>query len=205
MAVFSNYYFGPIAYYAQIIRHSKPWLESNENYQKQTYRNRCYILGANGRLSLVVPILHNGKKTIKDIQIAYDYQWQKEHIKSIQSAYQSSPYFEFYQDNLLSIYQNQPKYLWDFNLTTLDLINNKLNLQINYKLTNQYQTNHDLDYRNQYNAKDIQQYSDTEPYIQVFQEKFQFTPNLSILDLLCNKGPESSTYLKQFFKPLSDE
>src|SRR5690606_30225146 len=96
--IFPAFYFGPISYFAQLIQQDEIQLEAFENYPKQTYRNRCFIQGANGKLRLVIPISHDGVRTFKDIKVSEDYPWRKEHLKSLESAYRSSPYYEYYED-----------------------------------------------------------------------------------------------------------
>ena len=196
--IFPAFYFGPISYFAQLIQHDEIQLEAFENYPKQTYRNRCFIQGANGKLRLVIPISHDGVRTFKDIKVSDDYPWRKEHLKSLESAYRSSPYYEYYEDDLLPIFDKKNKFLLDINLMTFDFINSKLKLDLKYSLTENYiQVSSDNDFRNQFNSKVEPNPKDFPPYIQVFEEKQNFLPDLSIIDLLCNEGPNSTTYLKQ--------
>lgn len=196
--IFPAFYFGPISYFAQLIQHDEIQLEAFENYPKQTYRNRCFIQGANGKLRLVIPISHDGVRTFKDIKVSEDYPWRKEHLKSLESAYRSSPYYEYYEDDLLPIFDKKNKFLLDINLMTFDFINSKLKLDLKYSLTENYiQVSSDNDFRNQFNSKVKPNPEDFPPYIQVFEEKQNFLPDLSIIDLLCNEGPNSTTYLKQ--------
>ncbi|MDK7374716.1 MULTISPECIES: WbqC family protein [Weeksella] len=195
MKLFPAFYFGPIDYFARMVQTENYLIEKHENFQKQTYRNRCLVLGANGVLRLAIPILHNGQRQMKDIQPSYDYDWQKEHFKSLVAAYKSSPYFEFYEDDLAPIYEKQEKYLLDLNLKTIDFIQSKLKLEVTYSLTDQYETvEEENDYRNLFKAKEER--ITLPEYYQVFDGKFEFQSNLSILDLLFNEGPAASTYLK---------
>ena len=155
MKLFPAFYFGPIDYFARMVQTENYLIEKHENFQKQTYRNRCLVLGANGVLRLAIPILHNGQRQMKDIQPSYDYDWQKEHFKSLVAAYKSSPYFEFYEDDLAPIYEKQEKYLLDLNLKTIDFIQSKLKLEVTYSLTDQYETvEEENDYRNLFKAKE---------------------------------------------------
>lgn len=195
--IFPVFYFGPISYFGKLIQADDYEFEIHENFPKQTYRNRCYIQGANGKLRLAIPTKHNGKRAMKDIEVSYDSNWQKEHFKSLVSAYQSSPYFEYYEDAIAKIYEKKEKFLLDINFKTLDFINSKLNLELNLKTTEAYQ-NYDKnsDLRNSFDAKSEPQTPMPE-YMQVFEEKLGFMPDLSIIDLLCNEGPKSTTYLKQ--------
>ena len=99
-------------------------IEQEENFPKQTYRNRTNIFGANGKLSLIIPINHTGKRVMKELEISYAENWQKQHWKSIKIAYQSSPFFEYYEDQLITLYQKEEKYLLDFNLKSISIIQN---------------------------------------------------------------------------------
>jgi len=195
--IFPAFYFGPVSYFGKLIRAENFKLEAYEHFPKQTYRNRCYIQGANGKLRLAIPTKHNGARMMKEILVSDDYNWQKEHFKSLVSAYKSSPYFEYYEDDLALVFEQKEKFLLDLNLKTLEFISSKLKLDLKFGLTEKYElTDEALDFRNRFNAK-------TEPegtfpeYMQVFSEKFGFMPDLSILDLLCNEGPKSATYLNE--------
>lgn len=172
-------------------------LEQWEHFPKQTYRNRTHILGANGRLVLSIPKRKVGVRTpLKEVQIAYNEDWQNLHWKSIKIAYQTSPYFEFYEDRLRQIYENKAKFLVDFNLNALDIIKKIMQSETAHSLNDTYQKEPlGIDYREQFSAKKESNFS-MEDYYQSFTEKFGFTKDLSILDLICNKGPETTTYLK---------
>ncbi|WP_313384403.1 WbqC family protein [Chishuiella sp.] len=197
---FSAFYFGPIDYYAEMLKSENLSIEVFENFQKQTYRNRMNILGANGKLMLNIPILHNGTRLFKDLQPSYEYDWQKEHFKSIKSAYRSSPYFEYYEDDIAPFYEQKEKYLLDFNLKTIDFINQKLKLDLAIDKTENFEKiNIENDFRNQFSAKKEPQYKLPE-YAQVFDEKFGFIEGLSILDLLFSEGPSTAIYLKNILK-----
>ncbi len=197
---FAAFYFGPIDYYAEMVKSQDFNMEVCENFQKQTYRNRCNILGANGKLMLNIPIHHDSTRLIKDLKPSYEYDWQKEHFKSLKSAYQSSPYFEYYEDEIASIYETKNQFLLDLNLRTIEFINQKLKLDLAITPTETYQTiESENDFRNQFSAKKPAQYSLPE-YAQVFDEKFGFIPDLSILDLLFSEGPSAAIYLKNLIK-----
>ena len=197
---FAAFYFGPIDYYAEMVKSQSLNIEVCENFQKQTYRNRMNILGANGKLMLNIPTLHDGTRIFKDLQPSYEYDWQKEHIKSLKSAYQSSPYFEYYEDDIIPILEKKEKFLLDLNLNTIEFINQKLNLDLEIKQTEFYQIiDKEFDFRNQFSAKKPAQYELTE-YAQVFDDKFEFVSDLSILDLLFSEGPSAVVYLKNLIK-----
>ncbi len=193
---FAAFYFGPIDYFADIVKSEKIDLDVCENFQKQTFRNRCYILGANGKLPLSIPMNHDGSRNMKDIKPSYDHNWQKEHFKSLRSAYLSSPYFEYYEDEIAKIYETKEKFLLDLNIKTIDLILSKIKAEVTIDQTTSFQLiNNQYDFRNKYSAKKDSEIVFPE-YTQVFDEKFDFTPGLSILDLLFSEGPSAGIYLK---------
>jgi hypothetical protein len=171
-------------------------LEQFENFPKQTYRNRAAIYGANGKLPLIIPIKHNGKREMRDIEISYSEDWQKLHWKSIKTAYQSTPYFEFYEDRLQSIYDEKISSLLEFDLKTIKVILQILKTEKDFQLTEEYIKQPEAqDLREQFSAKSESNYQ-MEDYYQSFSDKYGFIKDLSILDLLCNIGPESMTYIK---------
>lgn len=171
-------------------------IEQFENFPKQTYRNRTNIYGANGKLSLIIPIDHSGKRAMKDLQISYADNWQKQHWKSLKSAYQSSPYFEFYEDQMIQLYQKEEKFLLDFNLKSISIIQNMLKSEKAYSLNSDFEKiPKEIDFRNYFSTKKETELH-MEDYYQMFTDKYGFLKDLSILDLICNKGPETITYLK---------
>jgi hypothetical protein len=195
--IFPLFYFGPISYFSKLADSSNFRFEINENFRKQTYRNRCYIQGANGKLRLAIPIEHDGNRQMKDIKMSDESNWRKEHFKSLVSAYKSSPFFEFYEDDLAPIYQKNEKFLADFNISTLEFVFGKLKLDLKISLTETYIENQDeADFRNFFNSKKEPNPKDFPEYTQVFGERFEFISDLSILDLLFNEGPAATTYLK---------
>lgn len=194
--IFPLFYFGPITYFGELRRQGNFRLEAFENFRKQTYRNRCCIQGANGKLRLTIPIEHDGARAMKDIRVQQDYDWQREHFKSLISAYKSSPYFEFYEDDLRPMYEKKAEFLLDFNLESLDFIASKLQWEFPKILTESYEEiPEEKDFRTRFSAKKESPVSLPE-YTQVFSEKMDFLSDLSILDLLFNKGPASVEYLK---------
>lgn len=200
-AVFSLAYFGSICYYKSLVKYNSIWLEASENYQKQSYRNRQYIYGANGKLMLNIPVKHSrSKKRIKyqECLIENDFKWQALHFKSLASAYRTSPYFEFYEADLKPLYTKTYTHLFDFNRDCLDFIETMLDLGLTYSDTTKYLDDYDKidDQRNLIKAKASQNLK-IKPYHQVFEDKYGFISNLSILDLLFNLGPESVNYLKR--------
>ncbi len=208
-AILSTAYFGPVQYFTKFIIYSRVTIELEESYYKQSYRNRCYIAAANGPLPLVIPVKKKyGTHTkTKDIEIDYDTNWQKMHWNSIESAYRSSPFFEFYEDDLAGFYQHREKYLIDLNHKSLVLILNSLELNAPIEFTSSYKSAYPdntedlrqkIHPKSRYNKPD--NYFEPEPYTQVFEEKHGFIPNLSIIDLLFNEGPQSEVILSKSIK-----
>ena len=203
--ILSTAYLPPLEYWAVIMQHSELVIEAHENYQKQSYRNRCRILGPNGVQDLNIPIAKSGdKKTpIVEVQIYDDDLWQKIHWKSIETAYNSSPFFLYYADFFKDLYHRKQKGLFDFNKGIIESVMEILELDKKISFTESYiKDYHDaIDLRNAIHPKKntkFQEQCKTTPYIQVFSERHGFMPNLSILDLIFNMGPEAEGYLSSF-------
>ena len=187
-------YFPNIHQFTQIIKANNILFEVSDNYQKQTFRNRTYIYGANGKLGLFIPVIHTHKyrELFKDVKISYDSNWIDLHLKSLQSAYRSSPYFEYFEDDFIKLYSEKEKFLADFNIKCIRLISSLLDLDLDYKISGEYveKTNDIIDLRDLSNARKEKKI-DTPKYIQVFESKHGYINNLSILDLLFSEGPNS--------------
>ena len=204
----STAYLAPIQYFTKIICYSEVQVEACESYLKQTYRNRTIILTANGQIQLSLPVNDGprAKGPIRDIELSYDHQWQQIHWRGISSAYNNSPFFEYYADDLAPFFHERRwKYLFDFNLEIQSKVFECLDIKKNIKFTNDYipvgkvpETIEDLRYlihpKPQKQSVDL--HFSQVPYTQVFQEKFGFVPNLSILDLMFNEGPEAVRNLR---------
>lgn len=192
-------YFPSIAHFVAIAKSESVIFEIEDNYQKQTYRNRTYIYGANGRLLLNVPVKHTHKarQKYKDVRIANDENWQDLHWKSLQSAYRTSPFFEFYEDELKPLFKKKHTFILDYNFECLDLVLDCLQLDIEYLKTTKYSKNASplIDYRNLTNARKEATF-DFDTYTQVFTNKHGFISNLSILDLMFNEGTNALNYLE---------
>jgi len=192
-------YAGPIAHWIPICKQQPILWEVEDFYQKQTYRNRMEIHAANGKLMLSIPIQHlgyDGHQKYKDVQIANEFPWQRNHLLSLKTAYQSSPYFEYYEEDIAPLYQNTYASLLAFNKHVMETLCELLQIQAPQKTTNTYKKespHHDL--RNLIDAKTTKKTTDFE-YTQIFSDKNGFIPNLSILDLLFNMGPETVTLLQ---------
>ncbi|WP_152287638.1 WbqC family protein [Flavicella marina] len=200
-------YFSPIIQYAIIYGEKEILFEFEDNFQKQTYRNRCYIANANGKQLLNIPIHHNRneeKSLSRDVKIDYDAGlWYQNHLKSFQAAYRSSPFFEYYEDDIKSIYDKKHTFLIDLNLDIHAFITEALQEESTYSKTSEFllETSH-LDNRQLVNAKKKIELKLPE-YPQMFDIKHGFHQNLSILDLLFMEGPASYLYLKKVKNLLS--
>lgn len=192
-------YFPSISHYAAMIQAEKVVFEMEDNFQKQTNRNRMYIYSPNGIQMLNIPIKHSkiAHQKYKDVKIEPDFNWQKQHFKSLEAAYRTSPFFEYFEDDIAPIFQKKHTFLMDLNLEVFDLLNQCLGISISPEKTIEYfhEVNDVTDFRYLANGKKDQ--TQCEPYTQVFGEKHGFLNNLSVLDLLFNEGRYALDYLKK--------
>ena len=186
-------YLAPISYYAILLQDPNCRIELNEHFIKQSIRNRCDIYGANGKLRLSIPKQRKGssKTIIENLKISYRNNWQKQHWNAIESAYNSSPFFEYYKDDLKPFFEEKEEYLVNFNSKLQNVILSMLQQENIIKNTTEYLHKGDFFNLRNYTWK----LKNQEKYDQVFMENQGFIPNLSILDLLFNLGPESIDYL----------
>ncbi|WP_144893250.1 WbqC family protein [Flavobacterium tiangeerense] len=193
-------YFPSISHFVAIAKAESVLYEVEDNFQKQTNRNRTYIYSPNGIQLLNIPIKHTkiSHQKTKDIRIENDFDWQKQHFKSLEAAYRSSPFFEFFEDDLQPFFEKKHDFLMDLNFEVLELLSKCMRMKMDYSKTTSYllETNPELilDYRTLVNGKKDQ--SQFEPYQQVFDDKHGFLNNLSILDLLFNEGKFTVDYLR---------
>jgi len=198
--VLSTAYLAPVGYYSEIVKAKTVWIESCDYYQKQSYRNRCLIAAANGAMSLSIPVEKSGseKMVIRDVRISEHNDWQIQHWRSIESAYNSTPFFEYYKDDLIPFYEKKWTYLFDFNLEIQVKMLELLDIHTEIQLTTEYKQKLDdsfLDLRETIHPKKENQQIINGFYYQVFDQRFGFQPNLSIIDLLFNMGNESIIHL----------
>jgi len=193
--------FSPIVQFVVLANAERIIFELEDNYQKQTYRNRYMIYGANGKQVLTVPVIHSHKgvkRKTKDVKIDHRTDWHKLHVRSLQSAYRSSPFYEFYEDEILPVFFKKQKYLIDLNLDAFEVVCEALQAEFKFEKTKEYQikTKNEEDYRSLAIAKTKQIFL-LQKYTQVFDDKYGFLPNLSILDLIFNEGPNALMYLEK--------
>ena len=200
----SSLYLAPIQYYSKLFRAKRVVIETDDNYQKQSYRNRCIIAAANGSLPLSIPVdkPKGAKLKMRDIKIADHGNWQHLHWNAIISAYNSSPFFEYYRDDLYHFYKRKTTYLFDFNEELRSLICTFLGIETPVSYTKQFVHQPDTDTTDlretihpKRDWRNIDKQFVSKPYYQVFAEKRPFIENLSIIDLLFNMGNESRLFL----------
>ena len=205
MALFSRpllttAYFPPVEYFMVLASAPEVWLEACENYQKQSYRTRCHIYASAGREVLQVPVCH-GAGTISEVEIDYSREWLHQHKVALLSAYRSSPFFEYYWDEIQVVLDSRPRFLFELNTLLTETLLNLLNIRCNLRLTEEYVKEwQGEDFRSTIHPKSkevslLEKYSMQKPYYQIFGQRAGFIPNLSILDLLFHEGPQATDYL----------
>ena len=194
-------YFPSISHFVAMEQADTITFETEDNFQKQTNRNRTYIYSPNGIQLLNIPVKHSGEshQKTKDVKIESDFDWQKQHFKSLEAAYRSSPFFEYFEDDIRPLFEKKYTFLLDLNFETMDFVSKCLRMKLDYDTTTEYfrevDSNTVIDFRYLVNGKKDD--SQFESYTQVFGEKYGFLNNLSILDLLFNEGKYALDYLKK--------
>ncbi|MGM0613299.1 MAG: WbqC family protein [Bacteroidota bacterium] len=198
--ILSTAVFPPVEYFVFMVKFGRAFIEDDEHFNKQTYRNRYIINTANGPLTQVIPVKrnHDRKTKITDVGIDYNYPWQRQYWRAIFAAYNSSAYFLFYQDELKALFFEKCDHLFQFNTDVMHLILRLLQLDLPVECTGKFVKKYQnaVDMRYKLHPKEPVQLK-LKPWEQVFDEKHSFNPRVSILDLLFNKGPESLLYLKE--------
>lgn len=197
--LFSTAYFPPIAYVATLLQHPEALVEVKETFPKQTYRNRMEIMTAGGVRTLTVPVVRNNHSRTEEVGIDYKERWNIIHLRTLEAAYSASPYYLYYKDGIESILTRQYSHLIALNQTALEWLLKQLKTTCRVTFSTDYQpSTGDLnDYRNTFSPKVSYPTERYTPYYQVFSDRQPFVPNLSILDLLFNLGPETADYLKK--------
>ena len=209
----STAYFPPVAWFALLARDmtlspdrvspSTVFLEACENYQKQSYRNRSYILAGDGVQMLQVPVMHTESMGITQVRVDYSTPWLIRTERSLDAAYYTSAYYEYYRDELFARMEERPALLWDWNLSLIRFLLEKTGVACNLIPTSSFVAPAAAgpdDYRAVIHPKRpdsvLSSLGLERPYFQVFADRFGFTPDLSVLDLLFNEGPDALLWLK---------
>lgn len=196
----SSAYLAPVSYYTKLLAFDNTVIEQHDNYLKQTYRNRCTIAGGNGEIALTIPTVkpQGGKAAMKDIRISDHGNWRHLHWNAIASAYNSSPFFEYYEDDFRPFYEKRYEFLHDFNEQLRQTVCSLIDIEPKLSYTDEYKMEfaaNEHDFREAIHPKKEFAIADptfkVTPYYQVFTTRHGFQPNLSIIDLLFNMGPES--------------
>ena len=206
VAYLSSAYLAPVEYYSKLLNYDKIFIEQHDHYMKQTYRNRCTIAVPDGELALSIPTVkpEGPKCPMKDIRISDHGNWRHLHWNAIESAYNSTPFFEYYKDDFRPFYEKKHEFLTDFNEELCRLVCELIDIQPAIERTKEYKTDfapNEIDFREAIHPKKDFHRTDPEfisqPYYQVFEARHGFLPNLSIIDLLFNMGPESLLILQK--------
>jgi hypothetical protein len=192
-------FFPSISSFVAMAKADTVTFEMEDNFQKQTNRSRMYIYSPNGIQLLNVPIKHTKERhqRTKEVQLETAFDWQKQHFKSLEAAYRTSPFFEYFEDDIRPIFEKKHTFLMDLNMETMSIVSKCLGFEFDYNETTEYfhEVNDTIDFRNLINGK--KDSSSFESYTQVFGDKHGYLNNLSILDLLFNEGRYAMDYLKK--------
>ncbi len=196
----STAYLPPITWIVAVCQADKVLVEQWEHYQKQSYRNRCHIAAANGIMPMSIPVEHNKKEKVltRDVRISEHSDWQRQHWRSLESAYRTSPFFEYYADDYAPFYHQKYEFLLDFNQQILDKTLELLNINKEFHLTDDYTSEYAVpvcDLRETIHPKRKDDFQ-AKRYYQVFEEKHGFLANLSVIDLLFNMGNEAQLIIQ---------
>lgn len=194
-------YIGTCSYWKVLLQSEAIVIDGEEHFVKRSYRNRAHILGANGLLRLSIP-LERGKhqhSKMKDVRISYNEQWQKLHWQSFTSAYRRSAFFEYYEDYFRKFYEEKFEFLIAYNTQFLQTVAKVLKIELSVSFAEQYykpKTFFGNDYRSKILPSNKGYFENIEPYMQVFNDRFPFEPDLCILDALFNLGNHTQAYLE---------
>ena len=188
--LFSIAYFPPVDYLLEMKNSNHLFIEAHENYQKQTYRNRATILTGNGLYDLIIPVVRSDAKQIKEIQIDYSMTWQRHHWKTIESAYNNSPYFLYYRDYFEPFFQKKYTFLFDFNMELLHLLKKLFSITnpVSFTETFELYPTNMKDFRDHFLPKNRTFRQKKIQYQQIFSDRFNFAENLACIDYLFAMG-----------------
>ena len=198
VALFSTAYFPPVAYIAALMRHPEVLIEAKETFPKQTYRNRMLIMTAEGVRALTVPVVRHNHSRTDEVTIDYKERWNVIQLRTLTAAYAASPYWLYYQDDIEELLMTRYARLMDLNEAVLTWVLRRLKIESSLSVTTDYRPSDGAaeDYRNRFSPKVPLPTESFPPYYQVFADRQPFAPNLSVLDLMTNLGPEAKDYLK---------
>ena len=191
-------WFPPVEYFAVLAKYSSVYMEACENYQKQSYRNRCRIYASDGVQDLRFPVKHrNGTFSlpIREIEVDYSTPWVTKAERCIETAYGSSAFFEYYRDELFAILDEHPRTLWELDLRIIRFFLAKIGLRTEILPTQTYAAAH-IDIHPKRPNAILQEFGLDRPYYQVFADREGFVPGLSVMDLLFNEGPASLDFIR---------
>jgi hypothetical protein len=194
MPVFSTAFLPPPVFVSELLKASDAVVDLHEHFIKQTHRNRCRILTANGPMNLVIPVQKSAAKEMKDIRISYSEKWQRQQAQAILSAYRNAPYYEHYEEDFLQLFLRQEEFLADYNEVLWQWMWKVLDVRPVYSFSEHYIEDTEDDFRGVDFCGELHRRK-VIPYKQVFAHKFSFVPHLSMIDLLFNKGPEAFAYI----------
>lgn len=197
MTILPSVYFGSIEYWAALVQAGEDAIiDIGENYIKRSERNRTEIMTSNGVMQLSVQLAHANRprQPMRTMRIDYSKRWQHQHLIAMESAYRSSPYYDYYADRFTPLYEREWRHLVDLNMAILEALCKTLRIKMP-RISDTYitATEGDIDLRDKKRGST----PCAEPYIQVFDDRQPFVPNLSIFDLVMCEGPEAINYLKR--------
>ena len=192
-------YFPCIDWFTTFVQADQVLIEQYENFERASFRNRCYVAGPNGRLALSVPVEggRNQRAVMKDLRISYHERWQHQHLKTLEACYGRAPYYDYVMEALYPIFEQSHIYLLDLNLLTVEVLQRLMKTKQTFQLSSNYQIilpTHFTDYRHEFGIRTMHKTS-AFTYLQPFSSRHGFIDGLSTLDLLFCNGLRAIDYL----------